>query len=96
MIPALELRDAITVITGLVTITAVIVSLRAGVMKLDLGLVEITRQVSALHKRLDSVSERVNRQERNHAVLEERVANLRTSQRFRVPEEPPMFKDEDR
>jgi hypothetical protein len=91
---ALELKDAITVITGIVTLTGVIWSTRTAVAKLELGQTEVLRQLTALHKRLDSMSERVTVAERQHAVLEERVANIRSSQRFKLATEPPLFKDE--
>lgn len=92
---ALELRDAVTVITGIVTITGVVWSMRSAVAKLELGQVEVLRQLEALHKRLDRYGERITKTELDHAVLEERVSNLRSSQRFKLAAEGPLFKDEE-
>lgn len=60
---------------------------------------ELLRQLTALHKRMDSYGERLTKTERHHAVLVERVANLRESQRFKLGArteaaaagEPPML-----
>lgn len=82
--PALELRDAITVVSGIVTLTGIIWALRASVSRLELGQTEVLRQLGALHKRMDRYAERLTAAERDHAVLTERVDNLRQSQRFRL------------
>lgn len=92
--PPLDLRDAITIITGIVTLTGVVYTLRASVAKLESGQGEVLRQVGALHKRLDHYGERLNQSEIKHARLEERVQGLRElglrdSQRFRLSAEPP-------
>lgn len=82
--PPLEYHDAIAVITGIVTLTGVIWSQRLSTAKLQLGQGEMLRQLQALHKRMDDYGKRITRAERDHAVLEERVSNLRTTQRFRL------------
>jgi hypothetical protein len=82
--PALDLKDALTVITGILTIAGVIFTLRGAVSELKLGQAEVLRQLGALHRRMDHYGERISRTEVSHAVLEERVGNLRESQRFRV------------
>lgn len=99
---SLDVRDAITVITGIVTIAGVIFALRAAVGKLELGQGEVLRQLGALHKRMDGYGARISKAEINHAVLNERVDNLRTTQRMRAARleaaaagEPPMFAEED-
>lgn len=99
MLPALDIKDAITIITGIITLTGVIFTMRNAVGKLESGQLEVLRQLGALHKRMDHYGERISKQEINHAVLEERVGNLRESQRFRMRAiaeaaavgEPPMF-----
>ena len=93
--PVLELRDAITICTGVATLSGVVWTLRASVNRLEAGQTEVLRQVAALHKRLDEYGRRISKSEIEHAVLTERVDNLRSlrdSQRFKL-REPPMFKD---
>lgn len=98
---SLDVRDAITVITGIVTIAGVIFALRAAVSKLELGQTEVLRQLGALHKRMDGYGERISKAEICHAVLNERVDNIRATQRMRAARleaaqagEPPMFIEE--
>ena len=97
---ALDFRDAVTVVTGIVTLTGVFFAMRSSVSKLESGQTEMLRQLGALHKRMDMYGERISKNEINHAVLEERVVNLRESQQFRLSRakreaasagEPPMF-----
>ena len=45
---------------------------------------ETQRLVKALHSRFDRVEDRVSKAETAHAVLEERVANIKTTQRLRA------------
>ncbi len=103
---ALDLRDAVTVITGIVTITGIVFALRAAVSRLELGQTEMLRQLAALHKRMDFYGERITKTERDQAVLQERVENLRDTQRIRAARvrarteaatagEPPMFAEGD-
>lgn len=92
--PTLELRDAIQVVTGILTLAGVFWALRAAVTKLEIGQTELLRQVGAIHKRMDDYGKRLQKAEINHAVLTERVDNLRSSQRFKLTEVP-MFKDEE-
>jgi len=87
--PQLDLRDVITIITGIVTLSGVYFTLKAAVARLETGQTEVLRQVGALHKRLDHYGERLNQNEIKHARLDERVAGLRDSQRFRLRAEPP-------
>lgn len=101
--PALELRDAITVVSGIVTLAGVIWALRMSVTKLELNQTEMLRQLAALHKRMDRYAERLTRAEQDHAVLVERVENLRESQRFKLRArteavaagETPMFREDE-
>lgn len=92
---SLDVRDAITVITGIVTITGVILSQRAGLAKLADGQGEVLRQLGALHKRMDSHGERITKAEINHAVLTERVKGIRESQRFKLAGKQDMFSEGD-
>lgn len=99
---SLDIRDAITVITGILTIAGVIFALRAAVSKLEVGQSEVLRQLGALHKRMDVYGERINSAEIKHAVLNERVDNLRSTQRMRAARleaaqagEPAMFAEGD-
>jgi hypothetical protein len=84
----LDIKDAVTVITGICTIAGVIFTLRFAVSKLESGQAELLRQLGALHKRMDHYGERINKAEVSHAVLQERVENMRPgprdSQRFRL------------
>lgn len=106
---SLDLRDAVMVITGIVSVTGVILAQRHGItklsegqtaleMKLREGQTEMLRQLGALHKRLDGYGARIGKAEINHAVLLERVENIRDTQRMRRARleatesgEPPMF-----
>lgn len=92
--PPLDIKDAITVITGIVTLTGVFFTMRASVAanaasvgRLESGQTETLRQLGALHKRLDHHGERITKTERDQAVLQavlhERTG-LRESQRFRL------------
>lgn len=91
---SLDVRDAITVITGIVTIAGVIFALRAAVGKLEIGQTEVLRQLGALHKRMDGYGERISQGEISHAVLVERVKALRESQRFKLAGKQDMFAEE--
>jgi hypothetical protein len=82
--PALELRDAVQVVTGILTLAGVFWALRSAVTRLEIGQTELLRQVGAIHKRLDDYGQRIQKAEVNHAVLTERVDNLRESQRFKL------------
>jgi len=89
-LPSLDIKDAITIVTGIVTLSGVIWSMRAAVAKLETGQAEVLRQLGALHKRLDDTNKRVSRNEITTARLEERVdltmPTLTRSQRFRLPD----------
>lgn len=58
---------------------------------------ETQRLVKALHSRFDRVEDRVTKAERDHAVLAERVANIKSTQRLRraVAEGQDMFREGD-
>lgn len=95
-----ELRDVISLVTAAVTITGAYFAVRSQVGKLETGQVEVLRQLGALHKRMDRYSEELTRIDKNHVRLEERVAALRESQRFRLARreaeeagQPPMFEE---
>jgi len=90
---ALDIKDAITIVTGICTLAGVVFTLRGAVSKLESGQTEMLRQIGALHKRMDRYGARISEIEVNHAVLEERVQNmrqpgLRESQRFRLRGQP--------
>lgn len=106
---SLDLRDAITVITGIVTITGVIASQRSGLSKLADGqaalkaaMDESNRKIDAVHKRMDYYGQEIAQTKTDHKVLEERVNNIRDTQRMRARArleaaragETPMFLDE--
>ena len=82
--PSFDLRDAITIITGIITLTGVVVTLRTSVAELRKDQGEVLRQVGALHKRMDDFGRRLTESEIKHARLDERVQGLRESQRFRL------------
>lgn len=88
--PELELRDAIAIVTGIVTLTGVVFTLRGALGKLEGGQVEVLRQLGALHKRMDYFGERLTRTEIEQARQQERIASLRESQRFRLRAEPAL------
>lgn len=92
---SLDLRDAIMVITGIVTVTGVILAQRAGIAKLTDGQGEVLRQLGALHKRMDGYGERISGGEIAHAVLVERVKAMKESQRFRLATKQDMFAEDD-
>ncbi len=86
--PSLAIKDAITIVTGIITLTGMVYTMRAAVAKLETGQAEVLRQLGALHKRLDHTNERVSRNEIQQARLEERVSNLnslRQTGRFTLP-----------
>lgn len=87
--PPLEPRDFIAIITGVVTLTGVVFTLRGSVGKLEAGQTEVLRQLGALHKRMDHFGERLSRAEIEQARQQERIASLRESQRFRLRAEIP-------
>lgn len=103
MIPALDLNTAIAVVTAIVTVTALFLGQRYNTAKLSTklstmssGQGELLRQVQAVHKRMDDFGRRLVQAEKNHAVLEERVANLRDTQRIRaIQQEVPLFKEDE-
>lgn len=86
--PQLELRDFVTIITSVVTLTGVVFTLRGTIGKLETGQTEVLRQLGALHKRMDYFGERLTRTEIEQARQQERIASLRESQRFRLRAEP--------
>ena len=100
---SLDVRDAITIITGIVTIAGVIFALRSAVAKLEVGQGEVLRQLGALHKRMDLYGERISAGEVNHARMDERIKGIRESQQFyrraRLEAEragqPPIFAEEE-
>ena len=81
---SLDLKDAITVVTGIVTIAGVIFALRNAVGKLELGQTEVLRQLGALHKRLDHHGQEIARLDKNSVRLDERVKALKESQAMRL------------
>ncbi len=104
--PALELRDALSVVTAILTVAGVVFALRASVSKLEAGQTEIVRQVAALHKRLDHYGDQIVDLKEKHGRLDERIKSLKESQSFRfrtklarveaaAAGEAPMFSDED-
>lgn len=99
---SLDIRDAITVITGILTIAGVIFALRSAVAKLEIGQSEVIRQLGALHKRMDHYGDLITRIDKDNARLEERVKGLKESQQFRLRAQrealaagqPPMFAED--
>jgi hypothetical protein len=89
-LPSLDIKDAVTIVTGIITLSGVIWSMRAAVAKLETGQAEVLRQLGALHKRLDDTNKRVSKNELLTARLEERVdltwPGPNRSQRFRLPD----------
>lgn len=88
---SLDLRDAITIITGIVTIAGVIFTQRAGLQRLvdgqsslQAGQVEGNRKIDALHKRMDHYGQEITRIDKDHCRLDERVKALKESQRFKL------------
>jgi len=103
---SLDIRDAITVVTGILTIAGVIFALRAAVSKLEVGQGEVIRQLGALHKRMDHYGDLITRIDKDHVRLDERVKALKESQQFRLRSrlavseaaqsgETPMFLDDE-
>jgi predicted nuclease with TOPRIM domain len=88
---SLDLRDAITVVTGIVTITSVIMTQRAGLKSLKEGQTvlkagqeEGNRKIDAVHKRLDHYGQEITRIDKDNVRLEERIKALKESQNFRL------------
>lgn len=99
---ALDPKDAITVVTGIVTVSGVVFALRAAVAKLEAGQVEILRQLTAVHKRLDHHGDQISAVKEGHARMDERIKALKESQRFHLKArleaarvgEPPILEED--
>jgi len=104
MITSLDLRDAIAIITGIITITGAYFAVKGGQK-------ESERLLKALHTRFDILEKDVVDVRINHKVLEERVNNLKERNltnlsetgRFRIAKleaeragQAPMFNEEER
>jgi hypothetical protein len=105
----LDLRDALAVITSIVTVAGVYFTLRFNVAKLTDGQTRLqagqdegNRKIDALHKRLDYYGQEITRIDKDHVRLDERMKALRESQRFSMVKakrealaagQPPMFDD---
>jgi len=85
-VPFLTPSELMTLGGMIVTALSAFIAVREQVKGMQGSMSEILRQVAAIHKRMDQQSERISRAERDHAVLEERVSNLRASQRFKLPD----------
>jgi hypothetical protein len=77
MIPSLDIRDAIALITGIITVTGAYFAVKGGQK-------ESERLLKALHDRFDDLEKAVVAGQIKHAVLEERVDNLRNTGRFKL------------
>lgn len=83
--PPLSISEAINVVTGIVTIAGVIWGVRNAVAALEIKVGESLRQLNAMHRRIDTLAIDMNDMKLVQAVLKERVANLKNTQRFRAP-----------
>jgi predicted nucleic acid-binding Zn-ribbon protein len=88
---SIDVRDAITIITGILTIAGVVSAMRSGISKLSdgqdvlkAGQVEGNRKIDALHKRLDHYGDEITRLDKSHVRLDERIKALKESQSFRL------------
>lgn len=81
--PALTPGDWMTLFGMAGTALAAFVAVREQTKGLKEGQIEMLRQMGALHKRLDDYGQRIGASEINHAVLAERVENLRATQRVK-------------
>lgn len=93
MLPQLEVPVAIQLIGVVITITGVYFTIK-------FGQAENKALLKALHKRFDDLAKAVVKSERDIAVLEERVNNLRETGRFRIAKleaeragQVPMFQE---
>ena len=107
----IDLRDWISVITGIVTVAGVVFALRSSVAqlkdgqaRLQTGQDEGNRKIDALHKRLDYYGQEITRIDKDHCRLDERIKALRESQRFSMVKakreaaaagQPPMFAEDE-
>jgi peptidoglycan hydrolase CwlO-like protein len=87
----LDLRDALAVITSIVTVVGVYFTLRFNVAKLTDGQIRLqsgqdegNRKIDALHKRLDYYGAEITRIDKDNVRLEERIKALKESQNFRL------------
>lgn len=96
--------ELMTLLGMVATAIAAFVGVREQTKGLKAGQDEMLRQMGAFHKRLDHYGAEVNRIDKNHARLEERIYALKESQRFRLQRklalseaemagEAPMFVD---
>ena len=103
--PLLTPGEMLTLAGMVITAVSAFAAVREQTKGLKEGQGEVLRQLGALHKRLDHISGEVNRIDKNHVRLEERIFALKDSQRFHVRSrlavaeaedagEPPMFRDE--
>ena len=86
---SLDVRTAITILTGVLTIAGVIFGMKAAVaqlkdgqQRLQSGQDEGNRKIDALHKRLDYYGQEITRIDKEHVRLEERVESIKDTQRF--------------
>ena len=81
-LPALEPRDAIAIVTAVVTVSGVVFALRSAVSRLEVGQSELLRQMSALHKRMDHYGAEIVRIDKEAVRLTERIEAIRDAQRL--------------
>lgn len=100
--PPLDPSVILSVVQLLGTIGGAALAVKLQISRLTDGQAEMLRQLSALHKRMDIYGERISGAEIKHAVLLERVDNMRDTQRIRramaeatAAHQPPMFERED-
>jgi len=82
--PELGPKEWLTIIGMAVTAISAFVGVREQVRGLKGEVGEVIRLVAAVHKRMDAQDARIGQIHTAHAVLEERVSNLRTTQRFKL------------
>lgn len=82
--PTLTPSEFMTLAGMAVTAISAFVAVREQVKAIKGDLSEVMRLVAAVHKRMDKQDENISALRTNHAVLEERVSNLRTTQRFKL------------
>jgi hypothetical protein len=100
--PTLSPGDWMTLFGIAATALSAAVAVREQTKGLKEGQAEMLRQIGAVHKRLDDYGTRIGRAEINHAVLLERVENIRDTHRMRRAQlsaeqagETPLFVVED-
>lgn len=90
-VPPLDPSIILSAVQLLGTIGGAALAVKMQIARLADGQVEVLRQLTALHKRMDHQGEEVVRLDKDLVRIVERVRGLKDSQRFRPDKEQDIF-----